>query len=435
MVTRTTDLDVLQDKIIYIYGTQDVARRIFFILWERYLQCVEGFVSGRNEKNKPAGVFGIPVIDIDDVPKAENVYIVEATDDWQPRESVDEMLAHGYTRVLMLHYKFKDILRLAVPEETIRYFDDTDYLIYAADEVEKGHAVLADRQQQWDFKARISVDKYWFEVFKENLGKRMLQKKGLQKTFEDMWGSFSLVRHIKETEESKNIVSDLCDCYSIRCHVDKSLSNSEGEAYLEEIQAGAALTEKRICKLLDNTGDNISERNRDFSECSAIYWIWKNASKKDYVGVCHYRRHLAVTTGDLAEAFADGVDVINTIPTVMLPSIYEFFRKNFFYGKDVQLIEEAIDDLFPEYRASYDELGNGFIYLANNIFIMKSEWFDKMCEFVFGVILYVDDYYRTNGFVRQDRYAGYIFEYLYAVFVLHHAKEMKITYADMKFLE
>jgi len=226
-----------------------------------------------------------------------------------------------------------------------------------------------------------------------------------------------------------------CDCYSIRCHVDRALTTSVEECYLTPIQAGAALTEKRISDVLDNTGDNISDRNRDFSECSAIYWLWKNAEKKDYIGVCHYRRHLAVTTADLAKEFEEGVDLINTIPTVMLPSIKEFFTKNFFYAKDVELIEEAIEKLFPDYMQDYEEMGEGFIYLANNIFMMKKEWFDRMCEFVFGVILYVDDFYREQGFVRQDRYAGYIFEYLYAVFVRHHAKEMNIVYTDMKFLQ
>ena len=63
--------------------------------------------------------------------------------------------------------------------------------------------------------------------------------------------------------------------------------------------------------------------------------------------------------------------------------------------------------------------------------IMKSEWFRRMCSFVFDILLYIDDYYKAHGFVRQDRYAGYIFEVLYSVFVLHHAKEMKVAFTDM----
>ena len=43
----------------------------------------------------------------------------------------------------------------------------------------------------------------------------------------------------------------------------------------------------------DDTGDNISELNRDVNEWSAIYWVWKNYDKidnPDYIGLCHYRR-------------------------------------------------------------------------------------------------------------------------------------------------
>ncbi len=41
----------------------------------------------------------------------------------------------------------------------------------------------------------------------------------------------------------------------------------------------------------DNTGDNISEKNRMYSEWSVIYWIWKNCKDAEYIGLNHYRRY------------------------------------------------------------------------------------------------------------------------------------------------
>ena len=38
----------------------------------------------------------------------------------------------------------------------------------------------------------------------------------------------------------------------------------------------------------DDTGDNISNKNRVFGQTTGIYWIWKNVSA-DYVGICTYR--------------------------------------------------------------------------------------------------------------------------------------------------
>ena len=42
--------------------------------------------------------------------------------------------------------------------------------------------------------------------------------------------------------------------------------------------------------LRDDAGDTIAERNPEYSEMTAIYWIWKNVSDLDAVGFCHYRR-------------------------------------------------------------------------------------------------------------------------------------------------
>lgn len=46
--------------------------------------------------------------------------------------------------------------------------------------------------------------------------------------------------------------------------------------------------------LWDDTWDNISDRNGEYAELTAHYWVWKNydLSDIDYVWFCHYRRYL-----------------------------------------------------------------------------------------------------------------------------------------------
>ena len=60
------------------------------------------------------------------------------------------------------------------------------------------------------------------------------------------------------------------------------------------IRVGSAIAESDFSFLRDDTGDNISEKNSNYAELTAQYWVWKNydLSDVDYVWFCHYRRYM-----------------------------------------------------------------------------------------------------------------------------------------------
>ena len=59
--------------------------------------------------------------------------------------------------------------------------------------------------------------------------------------------------------------------------------------YYHPIMAGNSLVNSSSPWMGDDTGDNISIKNRYFSELTGIYWAWKNTSFP-ITGFCHYRR-------------------------------------------------------------------------------------------------------------------------------------------------
>ena len=64
-------------------------------------------------------------------------------------------------------------------------------------------------------------------------------------------------------------------------------------SYIHPIHAGKAIAEFDLGIEGDDTGDNISSWNKNFSELTVAYYIWKNydAQQLPYWGLCHYRRY------------------------------------------------------------------------------------------------------------------------------------------------
>ena len=215
-----------------------------------------------------------------------------------------------------------------------------------------------------------------------------------------------------------------------KCHKDKKIIHPILPEWITAIQVGRALADIQIAEVCDNTGDNISKKNTDYSEGTALYWIWKNTHGQDYVGLFHYRRQMVMGKDSLQKLMQ--YDVLLTVPTYILMSTKEFFCTNFILEYDWDLMMKYIKEYDESYYETALKHEKAHSYFPCNIFIMRREHFDEMCSFIFGVLEKVEGYYESIHMVRKDRYLGYLVENLLSIYIMYHAANRKVAYTDRK---
>jgi hypothetical protein len=125
------------------------------------------------------------------------------------------------------------------------------------------------------------------------------------------------------------------EVYMAKFYKDKQL---RGEYHIPNwivpIQVGAKLSKERVADILDCDGDNISEKNVNYSELTALYWLWKNRllsdddlSGSEYYGLSHYRRMLSLTDDDLSRLVDNEVDAVLPYPMIYEPDIEEHHKR------------------------------------------------------------------------------------------------------------
>ena len=71
--------------------------------------------------------------------------------------------------------------------------------------------------------------------------------------------------------------------------------------------------------LKDNSGDNISHKNKFYSELTFYYWLWKNKfheiSQNEWIGFCQYRRHWKKNRDKSEKNYLIEDEVIKDIPS------------------------------------------------------------------------------------------------------------------------
>ncbi len=229
--------------------------------------------------------------------------------------------------------------------------------------------------------------------------------------------------------------------FMAKFHGDKPLVGSyDIPEWVTPIQVGAVLSEKRVADVTDCDGENISKKNGNYSELTALYWVWKNRLQHDegegkweYYGLVHYRRMLEFSRDDVTRLADNDVDVVLPYPMPYEPNIHAH-HKRYLKNADWEAMLKAVREVQPEYANVFpDVLEQQYLY-NYNIILAKKAVLREYCEWLFPILERTEELSEPKGSDRRDRYIGYMGETLETLYFMKNTDRFNIVHAGCKLL-
>ncbi len=211
------------------------------------------------------------------------------------------------------------------------------------------------------------------------------------------------------------------------------------------MQAGAALgdiPEGAGGGQRDDTGSNISLKNGNYCELTALYWLWKNVlaagpggpgglCRAEYYGLYQYRRVLDITEKDLYRIGA--ADAVLQFPTLHEPDIGEHHAR-YVAESDWDAMLRALGELHPGQAGAFRDAMRQPYFYNYNLVVAKKEVLADYCAWLFPILERTEQLSVPAGAARSDRYIGYLGESLMTFYFLHNRDRLKVYHAGRRML-
>lgn len=211
--------------------------------------------------------------------------------------------------------------------------------------------------------------------------------------------------------------------------------------------------------ITDNTSININYKNAQYSELTALYWIWKNDDSK-IKGLFHYSRFLDFRcanftqhktnifshingTNELSLSNSYDLNIVNSYDLI-LPKPINLSYKRFMNNREdflsnnnhdpevYHIAEHVIKNSYSEYLNYFYEMSSSNYFYSCNILIAKGEIFNDYCKWLFDVLGAIESHYGTP---KKNRQLGYIGERLLQVYFMHKIRTHNIRYTCMDLIK
>ncbi len=219
------------------------------------------------------------------------------------------------------------------------------------------------------------------------------------------------------------------------------------------IHVGKALSTRDLGYVGDDTGDNISAKNPNYCEVTALYWAWKNLKDYDYIGLNHYRRYFdfddsticnikAVKTAEFFgkphpapdfDALFQRYDIVIAKPNIYTHNLYSDYARCH-VESDFQVLRQVVRELYPDYGAAFDRVFFHNSRLSHyGMFVMPRALFERYAQWTFDVLFETERRITMHTDPVQSRVMGYMNERLLNVFVVHNA--LRACYKSVLFVD
>ena len=191
------------------------------------------------------------------------------------------------------------------------------------------------------------------------------------------------------------------------------------------LEVGAALHMEAIPGFTaDDTGDNISAKNKNYCELTALYWAWKNL-EAEAIGLVHYRRYFAKR--GIPKQIAEEIDfreALQKTPVILPVKRHYWIETNYsqyihaHHEQDLTVTRDVLAEGCPEYLNAYDRemakrSGHRF-----NMFVMRQDLFRSYCEWLFCVLFEIESRLDISTYDNYNsRVFGFIAERLLDVWI------------------
>lgn len=200
-------------------------------------------------------------------------------------------------------------------------------------------------------------------------------------------------------------------------------------------------------------GIQIDNKNKNYGELTAWYWVWKNYLQNhpdlEYVGFCHYRRMLDYTTFTQKSPFLQGISIQQFIDSfnnkyssdlvynaikdydIVLPRKYSIVPEatieeqylEFHPQKDLEILKQIIIEDYPDYIPAMNKVMNSKSAYFCLLFTMKKDIFIQFMEWSFDILSKLEsksDWSKYTSYFHI-RVPAFLIERFFNVWLLHNS--------------